>query len=102
MPAWLPVLKAALPYVGPVLQSAIPAFTKKRSEKEDPVVAQQISELQEAVKHNADSLRAIAKAVEESAKANDIAMKRMRTLAMAAVITAAVSLVVTIAVLIAN
>lgn len=101
MPAWLPVLKAALPYIGPVLQSAIPAFTKRKSEQADPVVSQQISELQEAVKNNTESLKAVAKAMEESARANDVAMKRMRSIAIGAGVAAAVSLVVAIAALVA-
>lgn len=97
MPAWLPVIKVVLPYVAPIVSAALPVFSKKKSEKADPLVTQQIAELQEAVKNNNDSVKALAMAVEESAKANDTALRRARLMAGAAVAVAALSLVVALA-----
>lgn len=99
MPAWLPIIKVVLPYLAPVVQSALPAFTKKQSEEADPIVAQQISELQEAVKSNSESTKALAKAIEEVAQANDKAMRRMQLITSVAVVVAVVALVVAIATL---
>lgn len=99
MPAWLPIIKVVLPYLAPVVQSALPAFTKKQSEKADPIVAQQISELQEAVKANSESTKALARAIEEVAQANDKAMRRMQLISSVAVAVAVVALVVAIAAL---
>lgn len=92
MASWLPIIKVVLPYVAPVFQAALPVFTKKKSEKVDPVVAQQITELQEAVKANSESTKALARAIEEAAQANDRTMKRLRLIVIAAVIVAALSL----------
>jgi hypothetical protein len=96
MAAWLPIIKVVLPYIAPIFQAAIPAFTKKKSEKADPLVSQQITELQEAVKTNSESTKALARAIEEAAQANDKAMKRMRLIAIAAVAVAALSLALAI------
>ncbi|HEY5601754.1 MAG TPA: hypothetical protein VIM41_01470 [Gammaproteobacteria bacterium] len=97
MAAWMPIIKVVLPYLAPILQAALPAFTKKKSETTEPLVAQQIvsqqiSELQEAVKTNSESTRALAKAIEEAVQANDKAMKRVRLIAVVAVVIAALSL----------
>lgn len=96
MPAWLPIFKAVAPYLAPVIQAAIPAFTKKKDDKTDPLVAQQIGELQEAVKTNSESTKALAQAIEEAVQANDRAMRRVRLLAMIAIAIAAVSAVLAI------
>lgn len=100
MPAWLPIIKTVLPYLAPVFQEALPAFTKKKSEQTDPLVAQQISELQEAVKTNSEATKALAKAIEEVAQANDRAMRRMQTITTVAVSIAGIALAVAVAALI--
>lgn len=92
MASWLPVIKVVLPYVGPIFQAALPAFTKKKSEQTDPVVAQQITELQEAVKANSESARALARAIEEAAQAHDREMWRLRRIVIAAVVVSIFSL----------
>jgi hypothetical protein len=92
MAAWLPIIKVVLPYLAPVLQATLPAFTKKKSEQAGPLVAQQIGELQEAVKTNSESTQALAKAIEEIAQANDKAMRRVRLISVVAVIVAGVAL----------
>lgn len=102
MPAWLPIIKTVLPYLAPVFQEALPAFTKKKGEQTDPLVAQQISELQEAVKTNSEATKALAKAIEEVAQANDKAMRRMQWITTIAASIAGVALVAAVAVLIST
>ena len=89
MAAWLSIVKVVLPYVGPVVQAALPALTRKKGEKEDPLVAQQIAELQEAANANAESSKALAKALQELALANEKAIRQARALAFAALVLAA-------------
>lgn len=88
MAAWLPILKTVLPYIGPVVQAALPHLTRKKSDKADPISAAQIAELQDAVSRNAESLRALALAMEESAKVNAAAIRRLRLIAIIAVVAA--------------
>ena len=61
MAAYLTVVKAILPYLAQIVTASIPAFTKKsdKSGTED-ITRNQISELQEAVTHNAESLKILA------------------------------------------
>lgn len=94
--AWLPIVKIVLPYLAPIVQAALPAFTKKKSEKTEPVLAQQISELQEAVRTNAESSKALAQAVEEAASANDKAIQQARWIAFVAIGIALLSLIATV------
>ena len=82
--------------MAPIFAAALPAFTKKKSEKAEPVVNQQISELQDAVKTNAESIAALAKGLEEAVKANDTAMRHTRLLAGVAIGIAFLSLVITL------
>jgi hypothetical protein len=97
MAAWLPIVKIVLPYLGPIFQAALPAFTRKRNDKADPEIAQQIAELQDAVKANAESSKALARAVEEMALANDKAIRQARAAAFAAMGIALLSSVVAVA-----
>lgn len=57
-----PLIKALGPIVSAIADSAIPAFTAHKSQaaKEDPVLAQQIKELQDASAANAAELQALA------------------------------------------
>lgn len=96
MPALIPLIKIVLPYLAPIFQAAIPAFTKKKSEKVDPVVAQQISELQDAVNTNSESTKALAKAIEEAAVLNDNVMKRARIMAAVSIAIAFLSLAIAV------
>lgn len=94
---WIPIVKVVLPYLAPIFEAALPAFTRKKSDKADPIVNQQISELQEAVKKNAESITALAQALEEAVKANDEALRKTRRLAMLAVGIAVTSLALSVA-----
>lgn len=69
MPAWLPLLKASLPYITQIVATAAPAFTAKRST--DPVVTQQIEELQEAVTNNAESIQLLAEKLQQTIQGID-------------------------------
>jgi hypothetical protein len=61
MAVWLPAVKAILPYVTQIVTAVIPVFTKKKDKgRTDEVITSQISELQEAVTHNAESLKILA------------------------------------------
>lgn len=65
---FLPILKVIAPYVAQIATSAIPAFTSKQSNtaKIDPVVAQQIEELQSAVTQNAESIHLLAENLQQA------------------------------------
>jgi hypothetical protein len=99
MAAWFPIIKVVLPYVVPVFRAALPAFTKGKSDKADPIVAQQISELQAAVKTNSESSKALAKAIEEVATLNDKVIRRARQIAAIAMTIAVLALAVAVAAL---
>ena len=63
---FIPLIKALAPYLTAIATSAIPAFTSKSEvAKSDPVVAQQITELQDAVTKNAQSLHIIAEQLQK-------------------------------------
>lgn len=107
MPAWLPILKATLPYLTQIVTTAIPVFTS-RSNKQgkgadkalpDEVVSKQISELQAAVTQNAESLHTLASKLQDSLQGIDFAagnlqaeLTSLRRLARAALVVAIISL----------
>jgi len=67
MAAWLPILKAALPYVAQIVTAAIPAFTTKSEiAKSDPLIVQQIEELQDAATKNAESIHLLAEKLQQT------------------------------------
>jgi hypothetical protein len=67
MAAWLPVLKAALPYVSNIVAAALPVFTARRGQDAtDDVVSRQINELQEAVTGNAETVKGLAAQLEQA------------------------------------
>ena len=103
------LIKALTPLVTSLADAAVPAFTsiKSDSAKEDPVLAQQIKELQDASTANAEELKALAEhlqevvsAADEAATAAERQMTTYKRLLLASMGTAAVSLVVAIAALI--
>lgn len=74
MAAWLPVLKAALPYVTQIVTAAIPAFTSKPdTSKADPVISKQIVELQSAATKNAESIHVLAEKLQQTIEGIDSA-----------------------------
>ena len=82
--AYIPIIKALGPYLLPIINSAIPAFTSKAGlAKSDPVVAQQVQELQDAVIKNAESLQTLAEQLQKlvlSAEAAAAVAKRQVTI----------------------
>lgn len=64
----LPIIKAVAPYVAQIAAAAIPAFTSKPAEvaKSDPVIAQQIQELQAAATQNAQSIHTLAEQLQQA------------------------------------
>lgn len=88
MAAIVPILKALLPHVAQIATVAIPAFTKKPAvAKIDPVVAQQIEELQSAATKNAESIHVLAEklqltiqGIEQGAEKIQRDMAKLRTL----------------------
>lgn len=61
MAAWLPVLKASLPYITQIVTAALPMFTSKRGDTDSAeLVPRQIEELQVAVTQNAESVKELA------------------------------------------
>ncbi len=69
MAIWLPAVKAILPYVTQIVAAAIPVFTQKNEPSgTDETVAKQISELQVAVTHSAQSIKALATQLEQAIK----------------------------------
>lgn len=69
MPAWLPLLKASLPYITQIVATAAPAFTARQGT--DPVVTQQIEELQQAVTNNAESIQLLAEKLQQTIQGID-------------------------------
>jgi hypothetical protein len=70
--AWLPLLKAALPYVTQIAAATIPAFTSKpEATKADPVILQQIEELQTATIKNSESLHILAEKLQQTIQGVD-------------------------------
>lgn len=70
MAAWLPVLKAALPYVGNIVAAALPVFTSRRGQDATgELIGRQIAELQEAVTGNAETVKGLAAQLEQTLSA---------------------------------
>jgi len=70
MPLWIPILKAALPYVTTIVTSAMPVFTaRKEQEKANDLVSRQIAELQDAVTANAASVKLLAEQLQRTLSA---------------------------------
>lgn len=70
MAAWLPVLKAALPYVSNIVAAALPVFTSRRGQDAaGDLVGRQIAELQEAVTGNAETVKGLAAQLEQTLSA---------------------------------
>lgn len=70
MAAWLPVLKAALPYVSNIVAAALPVFTSRRGQDgTGDLVGRQIAELQAAVTSNAETVKGLAAQLEQTLSA---------------------------------
>ncbi|WP_298292538.1 chemotaxis protein [Thiomonas sp.] len=68
MPAsWMSALGAALPYVESIAKIALPVFRQRKAEAD--AVQKQIEELQAAVTHNAEHVRALAQQLQTTVAA---------------------------------
>ena len=99
MAPWiLPVLKAVLPHVKTIYDTAAPVFTKKRIEgAPDPtVLQQQIAELQAAAGLNAANVKELAAQLQSTVAALEqaaaLAESRLRRVTIIAAVAAAFSL----------
>ncbi|MBB2806353.1 hypothetical protein XarbCFBP7604_18305 [Xanthomonas arboricola] len=97
----LPLIKTLAPYLTQIATSAIPAFTSKpEAAKSDPLVAQQIKELQDAsiksVKelHTlAEQLQKVIASADEAASAAERKIAKYKTILVASLALSAVALV---------
>lgn len=78
MAVWLPALKLALPYITQVVSAAIPAFTSRGDKgRAEEVLPQQISELQSAVTHNAESVKLLAIQLQQAIESIDAGASKL-------------------------
>jgi hypothetical protein len=104
MAAWIPLLKASLPYLSKVIASTVPAFTAKPPDaRPDEVVPRQIAELQTAVTHNAESVKALALQLKETIERIESGsgglqdeLKRAKRMALVSLVVAALAIAVAI------
>ena len=76
---YLSIIKALAPYLAQVATAAIPAFTSKPEAVEsDPVVANQIAELQAAATQNAQSIQVLAERIQQTMQGIENAAQEAR------------------------
>ena len=100
MSAWFTAIKALLPHIGTIVSAAAPAFTRKAGDT-NPLVQQQITELQNAAAQNtayikelAEQLRNAIAALEQAALINEKRLRRAYVLAAIAAAGALTAIVV--------
>ena len=94
--------KTVLPYVADVIAVAIPAFTAKTDDKKNSeIIPEQISELQSAATHNAESVIILAAQLKETIEGIDVAGLNiqqeplsLKPLCLISILVATVSIVV--------
>lgn len=101
MAAWLiPAVKAILPFVTPIVSSALPVFTTRKSEEaaaaQAGVLQQQIAELQTAASQNALHIKELAEQLQTTVSALEqgaaVAESRFRRTSVLCSVAIAVSL----------
>jgi hypothetical protein len=103
MAPWIiPALKAVLPHVKTIYDTAAPVFTKKKADAvpdPTPLLQQQISELQAAAAQNTEHVKELAGqlqstvgALQQAAEAAEHRLRRVTILAAAAAALSVVSL----------
>ena len=105
MAAWIPALKAILPYVTQIVTAAIPVFTTRSDQtKAAEVIPKQIQELQSAVTRNTESLKVLADQLQQVITSVDAAaiaiereMRAGKRLAILALVVAVVAILLSIA-----
>jgi hypothetical protein len=73
MSAWfIPVLKAVLPHIGPIISAATPVFTKKSTDavaNQAILLQQQVTELQTAASENDAHIKELAAQIQKAVTA---------------------------------
>jgi hypothetical protein len=101
MAAWLiPAVKAILPFISPIVSSALPVFTTRKSDEsaavQTGVLQQQITELQTAASQNALHVKELAEQLRKTVTALEqgaaIAESRFRQTAVLCGVAIALSL----------
>jgi hypothetical protein len=91
MAAWLiPAVKAILPFISPIVSSALPVFTTRKSDAaaavQTGVLQQQITELQSAASQNALHVKELAEQLQKTVTALEqgaaVAELRFRRIAL--------------------
>jgi hypothetical protein len=102
MAAWLiPAVKAILPFVTPIVSSALPVFTTRKSEEaaaaQASVLQQQITELQSVASQNALHIKELAEQLQKTVSALEqaaaVAESRFRRTSVLCGVAIALSLV---------
>jgi hypothetical protein len=102
MAAWLiPAVKAILPFISPIVSSALPVFTTRKSDAaaavQTGVLQQQITELQSAASQNALHVKELAEQLQKTVTALEqgaaVAESRFRRIAVLCGVAAVLSLV---------
>lgn len=79
MAAWLPLLKASIPYITQIVSTAVPAFTSKSAKGNlDDVIPKQIAELQAAATGNAEAVKTLATQLQEAINGIDAGAARLQ------------------------
>ena len=102
MAAWLiPAVKAILPFISPIVSSALPVFTTRKSDEaaaaQANVLQQQITELQAAASQNALHIKELAAQLQKTVTALEqgaaVAESRFRRTSVLCGVAIALSLV---------
>lgn len=109
MVAWVPILKASLPYITQIITTAIPAFTTRpeankadpvtmlpEGKKVDPVTVKQIEELQVAATNNAESIRLLAEKLKQTIEGIDAAALDLRRVILVIKLLASASVIISV------
>ncbi|KVW96678.1 hypothetical protein ABW22_06930 [Thiobacillus denitrificans] len=101
MAVWLiPAVKAILPFISPIVSSALPVFTTRKSDEaaaaQTGVLQQQITELQSAASQNARHVKELAEQLQKTVTALEqgaaVAESRFRQTAVLCGVAVAFSL----------
>jgi hypothetical protein len=111
MAAWLiPAVKAILPFISPIVSSAMPVFTTRKNDEaaaaQATVLQQQITELQSATSQNALHIKELAEqlqktvtALEQGAEVAESRFKRTNILCGVAIVLSLVAIGISLAAL---
>lgn len=107
MAAWLiPALKAVLPHIGTIISTAVPAFTKRKTDavaNHALLLQQQIAELQSAASLNAAHIKELAEQLQSTVATLELAeliaqenLRRVFLFCLVATVLSAIALCVAV------